>query len=106
MGNDIDATMLNTLVPFNSNNMNNSSGLMNATQMAQSLGSLANLSKLNNQQSYSDNIANSEIMSQHLPTISNQYNQHLPTISNQYNQNPMNINAIKNLAALNSIKMI
>ena len=49
--NDIDSLMVNTMVPMNNASMNfNSNHLMNSSQMANNLGSLAKLSNFNSAQ--------------------------------------------------------
>ena len=130
LGGDVDPTMVNTLVPLSSRDMNtmgNMSGLMNANQMAQSLGSIANLSKLNNVQSFGNDMLNSEMMmNEQLPMMTNQLNQNSMMGNNMTGNNMMDNNmmdnnmmgnnmtgnnmmgnnALKNLAALNSIKKI
>jgi hypothetical protein len=112
LGGDIDPTMVNSLVPLSSRDMNmmgNMSGLMNANQMAQSLGSIANLSKLNNVQALGDDMVNSEMMmNQQLPMMTNQLNQASNNMmgNNMMGNSILNNNALKNLAALNTIKMI
>jgi hypothetical protein len=76
--NNVDPLLVDSFAPLNNRNMNGLNNLMEPSQMAQSFGSLANLSKLSNIQS----------------------------IGNNMHQTELNNNSIKNLAALNQIKMI
>jgi hypothetical protein len=76
--NDVDPLLVDSFAPLNNRNMNGLNKFMEPSQMDQSFGSLANLSKLSNIQS----------------------------IGNNMPQSLLNSNSIKNLAALNQIKMI
>ena len=92
--NNIDPSLVNTLVPLNNNNQTNHypENLLSPTQMAQSMGGLGNLSKLSNSQQ---------------PFFNNP-GQYMQT-TGQFMQNsgqPMGGSNLKNLAALHSIKMI
>jgi hypothetical protein len=92
--NNIDPTLVNNLVPLNNNQMkqigNNHDNLLNPLQMAQSLGGLTNLSKLSNsQQAFLQNPS-----------------QHLQQSTIQAPAELMGNPNFKNLAALNSIKML
>ena len=92
--NNIDPTLVNNLVPLNNNQMkqigNNHDNLLNPLQMAQSLGGLTNLSKLSNSQQ----------------TFLQNPSQHLQQSTIQAPVESMGNYNFKNLAALNSIKML
>ena len=104
---EIDPIMVNTLAPLNNDNFNmnmNSNNLMGPSQMAQSLSSLANLSKLSNSQNnYGDsyfNQNNSNLMMQN----QQQFTPQNMTESQMMTQ--VSTPNFRNLAALNNIKMI
>lgn len=92
---DVDPTLVNNLVPIDNAQMQQMMGqhnLMGPTQMAHSLGSLANLNTVPTYgQSYGQTYGNeSQIMSEMM------YNQQLPTGVNQ-------LNNLNNLAQLNNL---
>ncbi len=107
---DIDPLMVNTLAPINNASMNiEANTLMTPMQMANNMGSIANLSKLSNVGSYGGNFMGTE---QNL-TDQNPASQFVNPMGNQLmgmlnnpmgNNNQLNSFNLKNLAGLNSIR--
>lgn len=109
---DIDPLMVNTLAPISNASMNmDANSLMTPMQMANNMGSLANLSKLSNVGSYGNNMMGTEMnLTEQNPAAqlsnTNQMNQQLMGMLN--NGMGMNNNignqgsfSLKNLAKLN-----
>lgn len=106
-GGDIDPTMVNNLVPISSNQMPNmGSNLLNPSQMAQAMGSLANLSKLSNVQTIG-NAYTEQMMSETManPMMANPMMTN-PMMTNPMMANPMNASKLANLANLNTLKSL
>ena len=123
---DIDPLMVNTLAPINNASMNiEANTLMTPMQMANNMGSIANLSKLSNVSSYNNNFMGTEqnlteqnsagqfgnpMNQQLMGMLNNQMGStnQMGMLNNQMgntNQMGMSGNNLKNLASLNSIKM-
>jgi hypothetical protein len=90
---NIDSLMVNTLVPVNNSSMNfDRNTLMNPTQMASNLGSLAKLSNLNSHENF-----NNMGMNQ----MTNFNNMGMNQMTNSINQQQNSGLNLKNLAKLN-----
>jgi hypothetical protein len=109
---DIDAIMVNDLAPINnaSANMNmnmnlNANTLMTPMQMANSMGSLGNLSKISNVRTYGDNMT-SNLTEQNLTdqNLTAQFSNQMGMLNNKQNNTQLNSFNLKNLANLNSVK--